>query len=246
MRKERKSVHRMRKRSIFIVLVIFIFFILSILVKSYDIKNGGENGIKIQKREEISFIKEDVESYMELLVNYDRAIHDSSYRWEVGKVFDQNKVYYQAIYHVEKDEGLVYAITDLAEDGEPELLIGNHENDYRICNPFIIYGCIKGEIKEFVTFEYPMSLYKGGIIEINAGKGMYEDISYLRMQKNSLETETIVNLWADRVDIKSDEYIYYADGVEISKEEFEDMRKELTNQSLEIDWQPLEGFWQGE
>ena len=126
-----------------------------------------------------------------------------------------------------------------------ELLIGEYWND-SIYRPFIIYGNIKGKISPvIIAEEYLINLYEGGIIEVIAGKAMFEDFWYYKMKKNSAETETIVNLWTDRVDIKSDD-IYYADGVEISKEEFEDMRKELTNQSLEIDWQRLEGFWQGE
>lgn len=195
-----------------------------------------------------SVIQEVTEPYTELLINYDRVLHDPSYNRGDGTGWgiDENMVYDRVLRHVGKEPNeVVYAIVDLAEDGESELLIGEYWND-SIYRPFIIYGNIKGKISPvIIAEEYLINLYEAGIIEVIAGKAMFEDFWYYKMKKNSAETETIVNLWTDRVDIKSDD-IYYADGVEISKEEYEDMRKELTNQSSEIDWQRLEGFWQGE
>ena len=194
-------------------------------------------------------IQKVTEPYTKLLINYDRVLHYPSYNRGDGTGWgiDENMVYDRVLRHVGKESNeVVYAIVDLAGDGEAELLIGEYWND-SIYRPFIIYGNIQGKISPgLIAEEYLINLYKGGIIEVIAGKAMFGDFRYYKMKRNSADLENIVNLWGDRVDITSDEYIYYSDEVEISKEEFEDIRKELTNQPLEINWQPLQGFWQGE
>lgn len=219
--------------------------------KSFADTEGNQRMKEYFEAEALSpVIQKATEPYTELLINYDRVLHDPSYNRGDGTGWgiDENMVYDRVLRHVGKESNeVVYAIVDLAGDGEAELLIGEYWNDDGIYRPFIIYGNIQGKISPgLIAEEYLINLYKGGIIEVIAGKAMFEDFRYYKMKRNSADLENIVNLWGDRVDITSDEYIYYSDEVEISKEEFEDIRKELTNQPLEINWQPLQGFWQGE
>ena len=194
--------------------------------------------------------------YQDLLSEYERVMKDTTYTEEQwgDNIYDYIK---RCIGKTQ----LYYCITDLVGDGKPELILGTmREGEYEIlgtvyeegCEPFIIYtyddiGAKWASISE----EYIMTIYKDGIVELISG-GVNTHFMYKQIEKDEVFEKTLDTIVCRQ--IKDEEPYYYkykmengkyVDGEyeELSEDEFYNIRNQYTAVKEELEWKPVEGFW---
>ena len=192
--------------------------------------------------------------YQDLLVEYERVMKDESYMEEEWS----NNIYDHVKRHIGKTQ-LSYCIKDLAGDGKSELILGvfRHER-YKILGtiyeseyePFIIYTYDDEGIHwNCISEEYIMTIYKDGIVEFISG-GQWQHFMYKQVEKNEVyEKNMDIIVCAQADDEEADYYKYEIDGDEyedITEEEFYNIRNQYTAVREELEWRPVEGFWNAE
>lgn len=194
--------------------------------------------------------------YQDLLSEYERVMKDTTYteeQWSAN-IYDHVKRY------IGKEE-LYYCVKDLVGDGRPELILGTmREGEYEIlgtvyeegCEPFIIYTYDDAGAKWVsISEEYIMTIYKGGIVELISG-GVDTHFMYEQIEKDEVFEKTLNTIVCRQ--IKDEEPYYYkykmengkyVDGEyeELSEDEFYNIRNQYTAVREELEWKPVEGFW---
>lgn len=189
--------------------------------------------------------------YQDLLAEYERVMEDKSYMEEEWS----NNIYDHVKRHIGKTQ-LSYCIKDLAGDDKPELILGvfRHEK-YKILGtiyeseyePFIIYTYDDEGIHwNCISEEYIMTIYKDGIVELISG-GSWQHFMYKQIEKNGVyEKNMDIIVCAQADDKEADYYKYEIESREykdITEEEFYNIRKQYTAVREELEWRPVEGFW---
>ena len=194
--------------------------------------------------------------YQDLLSEYERVMKDTTYteeQWSAN-IYDHVKRY------IGKEE-LYYCVKDLVGDGKPELILGTmREGEYEIlgtvyeegCEPFIIYTYDDAGAKWVsISEEYIMTIYKGGVVELISG-GVDTHFMYEQIEKDEVFEKTLDTIVCRQ--IKDEEPYYYkykmengkyVDGEyeELSEDEFYNIRNQYTAVKEELEWKPVEGFW---
>lgn len=181
-------------------------------------------------------------AYQNLLTEYERVMEDTSYVEEAwsNNIYDRVKMY------VGKTP-LYYCIKDLNGDGKPELILSVFEKGY---TPFVIYTYDEDGVYQCCISErYIMTIYKGGIVELISG-GVCQHFMYEQIEKNEVFEKTLDIIVCEQIDDEEPHYYEYeAESEEykdITEEEFYDIRNQYTAVREELEWKPVEGFWDAE
>ena len=204
----------------------------------------------------ISTSEEEPVVYQDLLSEYERVMKDTTYteeQWSAN-IYDHVKRYIG-------EEKLYYCVKDLAGDAKPELILGvMRKKEFEIsgkryaneCEPFIIYTYNdEGTHWASISEEYIMTIYKGGVVELISG-GVDTHFMYEQIEKDEVFEKTLDTIV--RRQIKDEEPYYYkykmengkyVDGEyeELSEDEFYNIRNQYTAVKEELEWKPVEGFW---
>lgn len=189
--------------------------------------------------------------YQDLLAEYERVMEDESYMEEEWS----NNIYDHVKRHIGKTQ-LSYCIKDLNGDGKAELILGVYRHKKREIlgtiyeseyEPFIIYTYDdEGVNWNCISEEYIMTIYKDGIVELISG-GQWQHFTYRQIKKNEVYGENMdIIVCAQADDEEADYYKYEIESREyedITEEEFYSIRNQYTAVREEIEWKPVEGFW---
>lgn len=198
--------------------------------------------------------------YQELLAEYERAVEDLTYtREQWGNDIYEDLRYYEYV----NKYPVRYCIKDLNGDGREELLMGfmRHEPSFErfgttymeSCEPNIIYTYEGEDIRwSVVRSFYAIKLYKGGIVELISRTGISRD--YYMYYQAGEEYKKLDTLAIDQKDGEMPHYYKYIqdedghaiDCEEVTEEEFHAVRNRYATLEEELDWKPLEGFWEPE
>ena len=197
--------------------------------------------------------------YQDLLAEYERALEDPFYtRKKWG-----NDVYEWLDYYMDEECPVRYCIKDLNGDGREELIIGSVKDSTPFerfgttysdsCEPDIIYtyegGDVRWSVASAVDF---IKLYEGGIIEIiDSTSGAREYYMYYQAGEEYKKLDTLAIDWQDGQPAHYYKYIHDGDGraidrEEVTEEEFHAVRNRYVTSEEELEWKPIEGFWEPE
>ena len=189
--------------------------------------------------------------YQDLLAEYERVMEDESYMEEEwsDNIYDHVKRY------IGKTQ-LSYCIKDLAGDGKPELILGVfrhkkykilgtiYESEYE---PFVIYTYDdEGVHWNCISEEYIMTIYKDGIVELISG-WVKQHFMYKQIEKSEVYEKTKSIIVCVQEDGKESHYYKYeiesGEYKDITEKEFYNIRNQYTALREELEWKPVEGFW---
>ncbi len=159
-------------------------------------------------------------------------------------------------------ENICYSLSDLTNDGFPELIMGSYANadavDFEYEKVFqvqgtswensyvwiyVIYYYNGKEVKQVCECEgNRIELYENGIIHYSGG-GMFQPMQYLQFQTDTEDYETGADI---ELKIEDGEVIGYLkavgdDYVEISEDEYHQIVKQYTTSPVELEWTVLNG-----
>ena len=180
--------------------------------------------------------------YQELLAEYERVMEDSSYMEESwsNNIYDRVKMY------AGKTQ-LYYCIKDLAGDGKPELILSVYAEGYE---PFVIYTYDdEGVHWCCISERYDMTIYKDGIVELISG-GVWQHFMYEQIEKNEVSGKTLDTIVCAQAGDEEPHYYEYdmesGEYEDITEEAFYNIRNQYTAAREELEWKPVEGFWNDE
>ena len=197
--------------------------------------------------------------YQDLLAEYERALEDPFYtRKKWG-----NDVYEWLDYYMDEECPVRYCIKDLNGDGREELIIGSVEDlplferfgtTYRnSCEPDIIYTYEGEDVRWSVASAVNIiKLYEGGIVElIESTDAVREYYMYYQAGEEYKKLDTLAIDWQDGQPAHYYKYIHDGDGraidrEEVTEEEFHAVRNRYVTSEEELEWKPIEGFWEPE
>ena len=191
-----------------------------------------------------------IDIYYPLLVEYERAWKDNDYHDEYGFIMSDSRFMNCG---AREHKSLCYALADLADDGSVELVIGvKFEGEYII---FTIYSYDGDSIYCADTgSDGVRTLYETGIYEVYAGMRGVALFDYYQFMEDQRQAEFVIGLTQDYEDEKyyknmEAERKYYknmepenSDNIEITEEEFWEIREQYEKNTIELDWQELEGY----
>ncbi len=181
--------------------------------------------------------------YRPILEEYDRMWQDETYTKEkrnyvcetVDKYREQNEKYL-----------LQYSFTDIADDGIEELVIGVCNIEKQEYSQLAIYSYQNGGIHMVLEGAgYDMSIHEGGFVELYDVCDSECNYTYYLLDSYF----GLANFWGQLVVAKSGNsektyfYQYYSIRVPIEKEEFQAYKNMFMEAPIELEWKPLEGFW---
>lgn len=196
--------------------------------------------------------------YQDLLAEYERALEDPFYTKEKWG----NDVYEWLDYYKEKYP-IRYCIKDFNGDGREELIIGSVKEHplferfgrtYRnSCEPDIIYTYEGEDVRWSVASAVNIiKLYEGGIVElIESTDAVREYYMYYQAGEEYKKLDMLAIDWQDGEPAHYYKYIHDEDGraidcEEVTEEEFHAARNRYTASEEELEWKPIEGFWEPE
>ena len=197
--------------------------------------------------------------YQDLLAEYERALEDPFYTREKWG----NDVYEWLDYYMDEECPVRYCIKDLNGDGREELIIGSVEDlplferfgtTYRnSCEPDIIYTYEGEDVRWSVASAVNIiKLYEGGIVElIESTDAVREYYMYYQAGEEYKKLDTLAIDWQDGEPAHYYKYIHNGDGraidrEEVTEEEFHAVRNRYVTSEEELEWKPIEGFWEPE
>ncbi len=197
--------------------------------------------------------------YQDLLAEYERALEDPFYTREKWG----NDVYEWLDYYMDEECPVRYCIKDLNGDGREELIIGSVEDlplferfgtTYRnSCEPDIIYTYEGEDVRWSVASAVNIiKLYEGGIVElIESTDAVREYYMYYQAGEEYKKLDTLAIDWQDGQPAHYYKYIHDGDGraidrEEVTEEEFHAVRNRYVTSEEELEWKPIEGFWEPE
>ena len=197
--------------------------------------------------------------YQDLLAEYERALEDPFYTREKWG----NDVYEWLDYYMDEECPVRYCIKDLNGDGREELIIGSVEDlplferfgtTYRnSCEPDIIYTYEGEDVRWSVASAVNIiKLYEGGIVElIESTDAVREYYMYYQAGEEYKKLDTLAIDWQDGEPAHYYKYIHDGDGraidrEEVTEEEFHAVRNRYVTSEEELEWKPIEGFWEPE
>ena len=199
--------------------------------------------------------------YQDLLAEYERALEDPFYTREKWG----NDVYEWLDYYMDEECPVRYCIKDLNGDGREELIIGfvKHRTPFErfgtkyrdsySCEPDIIYTYEDEDVRWSVVREaYIIKLYEGGIAElIESTDTVREYYMYYQAGEEYKKLDTLAIDWQDGQPAHYYKYIHDGDGraidrEEVTEEEFHAVRNRYAATEEELEWEPIEGFWEPE
>ena len=232
----------MKRRTVIFIMAIMLIVIACCLIYSRKDTAEAESAV-----------------YQDLLAEYERALEDPFYTREKWG----NDVYEWLDYYMDEECPVRYCIKDLNGDGREELIIGSVEDlplferfgtTYRdSCEPDIIYTYEGGDVRWSVASAvYFIKLYEGGIVEIiDSTSGAREYYMYYQAGEEYKKLDTLAIDWQDGEPAHYYKYIHNGDGraidrEEVTEKEFHAARNRYTASEEELEWKPIEGFWEPE
>ena len=172
-----------------------------------------------------------------LLEEYERACRDVVYtegKWR--KIDTAFSLYF--------NREIGYCMKDINGDTLAELIIG-YRCDSKYC-PFIIhvYDPDSGTMPGWsVSDYYDMEIYENGIINVRSEGMIFSDFIY--EISSNMNMDMVRRLY---IDARDEENVLFYDETEgnrnrITQEEFEELRRRYLSTPAEMEWKPLEGFW---
>ena len=183
----------------------------------------------------------EIDIFYPLLAEYERAWKDKDYFDEYGYIMSDYR-----FVHLSNSQGYkrpCYALADLADDGSVELVIGvKSDNKYIITT---IYSYDGDSIYCADTgVDGDRTLYETGIYEVFIGMRGVALFDYYQFMEDQRQAEFVIGLTQDYEDGK-----YYknmeaesSDNIEITEEEFWEIREQYEKNTIELDWQELKGY----
>ncbi len=194
--------------------------------------------------------------YQELLAEYERALEDPTYTWRQWG----NDVYDMMTFIIGKYP-VCYCIKDLNDDGREELIIGGVRNGEPFerfgtvyddpCEIYIIYTYKDEDVKWSVTQTGTTILYEGGSVEFIVTVSFMEYYMYYQAGEEYKKLDTLAVKQQEGEAPHYYKFIHEGDGraiscEEVTEEEFHEIRNRYATAAEELDWKPLEGFWEPE
>ena len=182
-----------------------------------------------------------IDIYYPLLAEYERAWKDKEYYDEYGFIMSDYR--FRSLSNSFGYKELCFALADLADDGSVELVIGvKSDGKYIICT---IYSYDGDSIYCADTgADGVRTLYETGIYEVFAGMRGVALFDYYQFKKDLQQAEFVIGLTQSYEDEKYYKYMEpeNSDNIEITEEEFREIREQYERNLIELDWQELEGY----
>lgn len=201
--------------------------------------------------EEIPYLKYDgLNTYREVLGEYERAQKDEKYGSERWKQVDPTFI----VYADREDYKLCYSLADLTGDGTQELILGFlQDGEYSIR---YIYAYDQGMIIPVTfTMENLVYLYTNGIFEMVSGSAGREYHTFYQLEKNSgiaWSLEEVYDIPENWGGGEGEGMLYYrsvypeSKDEELTEEEYFNVLNQYGTTPIELEWHTVEGFWNPE
>ena len=181
-----------------------------------------------------------IDIYYPLLAEYERAWKDKDYQDEYGFIMSDSRFRNCSS---REHKSLCFALADLADDGSVELVIGvKSDGKYIICTIYSydgdsIYCADMGA-------DGDRTLYETGIYEVFRGMRGVALFDYYQFKEDLQQAEFVIGLTQSYVDEKYYKYMEpeNSDNIEITEEEFWEIREQYEKSLIELDWQELKGY----
>lgn len=201
--------------------------------------------------EEIPYLKYDgLNTYREVLEEYERAQKDEKYGSERWKQVEQTFI----VYADREDYKLCYSLADLTGDGTQELILGFlQEGEYSVR---YVYAYDQGMIIPVTfTMENLVYLHSNGIIEMISGSAGKEYHTFYQLEKNSgiaWSLEEVYDIPGNWGGGEGEGMLYYrsvypeSEDEELTEEEYFNVLNQYETTPIELEWHTVEGFWNPE
>lgn len=198
--------------------------------------------------EETPYLEYDgLNTYREVLGEYERAQKDEKYGPERWKQVDQTFI----VYADREDYKLCYSLADLTGDGTKELILGFLQ-DGEYCVRYV-YAYDQGMIIPVTfTMENLVYLYSNGIIVMVSGSAGKEYRTFYQLEKNSgiaWSLEEVYDIPRNWGGGEEEGMLYYrsvypeSEDEELTKEEYFNVLNQYETDPIELEWHIVEGFW---